>query len=67
MIIRRSMDEKEILRELEQFEAQFGVSSERMVEAFTVNGELQETPAFARWSLLYSAYKRAVGEASPAT
>lgn len=64
MIIRRTTSEKELLLELEQFEHQFGVPSERMAEAFTVNGRLEETPAFARWSLVYAAHKRAAGLAS---
>jgi hypothetical protein len=55
MIIRRTTTRAELRAELEQFEAEYGVPSERMVEAFTVNGQLVETPAFARWSLLYTA------------
>ena len=58
MIIKRRTNAAQLRAELDQFEAQFGVPSERLVEAFTVDGELQEGPAFARWTLVYAAYQR---------
>lgn len=41
--------------ELAQYEKQFGVPSERLIEAFVVDGALVETPDFLRWSRLYTA------------
>lgn len=66
MIIKRQTTAAELREELRQFEAEFGVPSERLTEPFTVNGELRETPAFARWSLIYRAYQMLSGVASPA-
>lgn len=56
MIIKRRTNAAQLRAELDQFEAQFGVPSQCLVEAFTVDEELQEGPAFARWTLVDAAY-----------
>ena len=65
MIIKRQTSAAQLRQELEQFEAEVGVPSERMADAFTVDGELQESPAFARWALVYSAYQQLSGTPVP--
>jgi hypothetical protein len=42
--------------QLAEYEARFGVPSDRLADAFRRDGELEETQEFLDWSALYSAY-----------
>lgn len=53
-----TIDESWLCEELAMYEKRFGVPSDRLVEAFVVNGSLVETPDFLRWSRLYTASSR---------
>src|SRR5437870_4906533 len=48
--------------ELRRYETRYKGASARLVDAFTVDGELQETEDFRDWSLLYAACRAAVGQ-----
>jgi hypothetical protein len=47
----------DIAAELRGFEARFGVASDRLLDAFRVDGKLRETDDFFAWSSLYAAWQ----------
>jgi hypothetical protein len=47
---------EDLRSQLAQFEARFGVPSDRLADAFRRDGDLEETQEFLDWSALYSAY-----------
>lgn len=50
----------ELEKRLQAFEELYGVPSESMVEAFKVDGRLQETSELRRWSRMFRSYKAAL-------
>lgn len=46
---------KDLQARLSEYEQRYGVPSDRLADAFTVNGKLQETEDFLAWSTLYAA------------
>jgi hypothetical protein len=42
---------------LAEYEKRYGIPSDRLVDAFTTDGELQETEDFHAWSALYAAFQ----------
>lgn len=49
----------EIRAELDRFEAAYGVPSDRLGDAFVVEGELRETADFRRWDFVYACWQHA--------
>jgi hypothetical protein len=52
----RFVTAEDLRSQLAEYEARFGVPSDRLADAFSRDGELEETPEFLDWSALYSAY-----------
>jgi hypothetical protein len=52
----RFVTAEDLRSQLAEYEARFGVPSERLADAFRRDGELEETQEFLDWSALYSAY-----------
>jgi hypothetical protein len=48
---------KDLQKRLAEYEERYGVPSDRLVDAFTADGELQETGDFHAWSALYAAFQ----------
>jgi hypothetical protein len=46
---------KDLQTQLAEYEQRYGVPSNRLADAFTTDGELQETEDFLAWSTLYAA------------
>ena len=57
----RFVTAEDLRSQLAEYEARFGVPSDRLADAFRRDGELEETPEFLDWSALYSAYLAATG------
>ena len=47
---------------LDEFEARYGLASDRLAEAFTVDGVLDETPDFHAWDVAYVTWQALAGE-----
>jgi hypothetical protein len=47
---------EDLRSQLAEYEARFGVPSDRLADAFRRDGQLDETQEFLDWSALYSAY-----------
>jgi hypothetical protein len=47
-----------IRRDLEAYEAHYGVPSAEMASAFTHRGRLRETEDYRRWSFLWEIWRR---------
>jgi hypothetical protein len=58
------IDTHEVELRLKDFESRFGLPSNRFIEAFQ-NGELDDSPEFFEWDMLYTAYVAATGAARP--
>ena len=52
----RFVTAEDLRSQLADYEARFGVPSDRLADAFRRDGELEETQEFLDWSALYSAY-----------
>jgi hypothetical protein len=52
----RFVTAEDLRSQLAEYEARFGVPSDRLADAFRRDGELEETQEFLDWSALYSAY-----------
>jgi hypothetical protein len=52
----RFVTAEDLRSQLAEYEARFGVPSDRLADAFRRDGELEETKEFLDWSALYSAY-----------
>jgi hypothetical protein len=52
----RFVTAEDLRSQLAEYEAKFGVPSDRLADAFRRDGELEETQEFLDWSALYSAY-----------
>jgi hypothetical protein len=52
-------DAAALCNELAEFEARYGVPSDRRDDAFTVDGRFVETPEWARWDLVVLKHRRA--------
>jgi hypothetical protein len=46
---------KDLQAQLAAYEQRYGVPSDRLADAFTIDGEVQETEDFLAWSTLYAA------------
>jgi len=46
---------KDLQKRLAEYEERYGIPSDRLADAFTADGELQETDEFHAWSALYAA------------
>ena len=53
---------KDLQARLSEYEERYGFPSDRLTDAFTVNGELQETEDFLDWSTLYAASQASTGK-----
>ena len=51
----RLVTAEDLRSQLAEYEARFGVPSDRLADAFRRNGQLEETQEFLDWSALYSA------------
>ena len=49
---------KGIRRDLAAYEARYGVPSDRLAEAFTHRGHLEETDDYRHWQFLWSVCRR---------
>jgi hypothetical protein len=52
----RFVTAEDLRSQLAEYEARFGVPSDRLADAFRRDGQLEETQEFLDWSALYSAY-----------
>jgi len=48
---------KDLQARLDEYERRYEVPSDRLADAFTTDGELQETEDFHAWSALYAAFQ----------
>jgi hypothetical protein len=55
----RFVTAEDLRSQLAEYEARFGVPSDRLADAFRRDGQLEETQEFLDWSALYSAYRAA--------
>jgi hypothetical protein len=55
----RFVTPEDLRSQLAEYEARFGVPSDRLADAFRRDGQLEETQEFLDWSALYSAYRAA--------
>jgi hypothetical protein len=52
---------EDLQTKLSEYEQRYGVPSSRLADAFTTDGELQETRDFLAWSTLYAAAQASTG------
>lgn len=62
---RRVLTAESLRDRLAEYEARYGVSSERRHEPFTVDGELRETDDWRRWDALYGVWRRSFAPRTP--
>lgn len=61
----RSLDMPALQARLAHFEAKYGLSSERLFDAFMVNGVLRETTEFHEWCMLYEVLRTVTSSRIP--
>ena len=61
----RFVTAEDLRSQLAEYEARFGVPSDRLADAFRRDGELEETQEFLDWSALYAAYVAATAGSQP--